>query len=168
MIVFMFHVRNEINSHKNTSFSWRCLFGGLFVPGNKSGWCCFLSSLILAGAPLSSCVGVKKRLVRLLKGSPRCLVVHGRQPEQQAVDVFSDSDWAGCVKTCRPTSSSYVMLGGNVVATSSGQSEFCALSKSAWIALGAMKGWLHDAVWAECETFILRFCGCRKRWPDES
>ena len=40
-----------------------------------------------------------KRLVRLLKGSPRCLVVCNRQAEQSNVDVFSDSDWAGCAKT---------------------------------------------------------------------
>ena len=46
-----------------------------------------------------------KRLVRFLKGSPRCSVVYGRQAEQQVVDVFSDSDWAGCVKTRRSTSS---------------------------------------------------------------
>ena len=36
-----------------------------------------------------------ERLVRFLKGSPRCLVVYGRQAEQQVVDVFSDSDLAG-------------------------------------------------------------------------
>ena len=36
------------------------------------------------------------------------LVVCGRQAEQQVVDVFSDSDWAGCTKTRRSTSSSYV------------------------------------------------------------
>ena len=59
-----------------------------------------------------------KRLVRFLKGSPRCLVVHGRQAEQQVVDVFSDSDWAGCAKTWRSTSSSYVMLGGHLIAAS--------------------------------------------------
>ena len=77
-----------------------------------------------------------KRLVRFLKGSPRCLVVYIRQAEQPIVDVFSDSDWAGCAKTRRSTSSSYVMLGGhllaasattqNVVATSSGEAEFYA------------------------------------------
>ena len=82
-----------------------------------------------------------KRLVRFLKGSPRCLVVCNRQAEQPIVDVFSDSDWAGCAKTRRSTSSSYVMLGGhvlaasattqNVVATSSGEAEFYALNKSA-------------------------------------
>ena len=75
-----------------------------------------------------------KRLVRFLKGSPRCLVVYNRQAEQPIVDVFSDSDWAGCAKTRRSTSSSYVMRSGhlfaasattqNVVATSSGEAEF--------------------------------------------
>ena len=39
-----------------------------------------------------------KRLVRFLKGSPRCLVVYNRLTEQSFVDVFSDSDWAGCTK----------------------------------------------------------------------
>ena len=86
-----------------------------------------------------------KRLVRFLKGSPRCLVVYNRQAEQPVVDVFSDNDWAGCAKTRRSTSSSYVMLGGhllaasatiqNVVATSSGEAEFYALTKSASRAL---------------------------------
>ena len=58
-----------------------------------------------------------KRLVRFLKGSP-CLVVYGRQAEQQVADVFSDSGWAGCAKTRRSTSSSDVMLGGHLLASS--------------------------------------------------
>ena len=88
-----------------------------------------------------------KRLVRFLKGSPRCLVVCDRQAEQPIVDVFSDSDRAGCAETRRSTSSSYVMLGGyllaasattqKVVATSSGEAEFYALTTSASRALGA-------------------------------
>ena len=87
-----------------------------------------------------------KRLVRFLKESPRCLVVYSRQPEQPVVDVFSDSDWAGYTKTRRWTSSSFVMLGSlsrqqqlkNVVATSSGEAEFYALTKSASSAFGAV------------------------------
>ena len=51
-----------------------------------------------------------KRLVRFLKGRPRFLVVYVRQAEEQVVDVFSDSDWAGCANTRRSTSSSYVKL----------------------------------------------------------
>ena len=71
-----------------------------------------------------------------------------RQAEQSIVDVFTDSDWARCAKTRRSTSSSYVMLGGHllaasattqdVVATSSGEAEFYALTKSASRALGAV------------------------------
>ena len=88
-----------------------------------------------------------KRLVRFLKGSPQCLVVHGRQAGQQIADVLSDSEWAGCTKTRRSTSSSSVMLGGhliapattqNEVATSSGEAEFYALNKSASRALDAV------------------------------
>ena len=68
-----------------------------------------------------------KRLVRL--------VVYNRQAEPPIVDVFSDSDWPGCAKTRRSTSSSYVMPGGHLlaasattqnVATSSGEAEFHA------------------------------------------
>ena len=89
-----------------------------------------------------------RRLVRFLKGSPRCLVVYNRQAEQSIADVFSDSDWAGCAKTRRSTSSSNVMLGGHllaasattqhVVATCSGEVEFYALTKSASRALDAV------------------------------
>ena len=91
-----------------------------------------------------------KRLVRFLRGSPRCLVVYNRQAEQPIVDVFTDRDWAGCAKTRRSTSSSYVVLAGyllaasattqNVVATSSGEAEFYALTKSASKTLGAVAG----------------------------
>ena len=91
--------------------------------------------------PITKNMQALKRLVRFLKGSPRCLVVYNRQAEQPTVDVFLDSDWAGCAKTRRSTSSSYVMLGGhifaasantqNVVATSSGEAEFNALTKNA-------------------------------------
>ena len=88
-----------------------------------------------------------KRVVRFLEGSPRCLFVYGRQAEQQVVDVFSDSDWAGCAKT-RRTSSSYVMPGGhlilssattrNAVATGRAEAELYGLTKSASRALGAV------------------------------
>ena len=74
--------------------------------------------------------------------------MYNGQAEQPIVDVFSDSDWAGCAKTRRSTSSSYMMLGGhllaasattqNVVATSSGEAAFYALTKSASRALGAV------------------------------
>ena len=61
---------------------------------------------------------------------------------------MTSSQRPGCAKTRRSTSSWYVMLGGhlpaasattqNVVATSSGEAEFYALTKSASRALGAV------------------------------
>ena len=82
-----------------------------------------------------------KRLVRLLKGSLRCLVVYVRQAEQQVVMSPQPATGAGCAKTRRSTSFSDVMLDGhhfassattqNVVATISGEAEFYALTKSA-------------------------------------
>ena len=60
-----------------------------------------------------------KRLRRFLKGSPRSVVVYGRQADEQVVRVFSDSDWAGCQKSRRSTSSSYMMLGGHLLVASS-------------------------------------------------
>ena len=85
-----------------------------------------------------------KRLVRFLKGSPRRLVVYNRQAEQPIVDVFSDSDWARCAKT----DGRLRLPGGhllaasattqNVLAASSSEAEFHALTKSASRALGAV------------------------------
>ena len=126
-----------------------------------------------------------KRVVRFLKGCPGCLVVNCRQAEQQVVDVFSDSDRdrAGCAKTLRSTSSSYVMLGGhpfaasattrNVVATSSGEAEFYALTKSA---SSHMYEWCHGV---EGDSLTTRsgesatsphpsLVGARGRWHAES
>ena len=87
-----------------------------------------------------------KRLVRFLKGSPRCMVVYNRQAQQSIVQ--------GVRETRRSTSSSYVMLGGHLlaasattqnVATSSGEGEFYALTKSASRALGAVAMAAHMA-----------------------
>ena len=81
--------------------------------------------------PNTKNIQARKRLVRFLKESPRCLIVNSRQV---------DGDWARCARNRRLTSSSYVMLGGllfaasattqSVVATSSGEAKFYALTKS--------------------------------------
>ena len=104
-----------------------------------------------------------KRLVRFLKGSPRCLVDYGRQAEQQVVHVFSDSDCAGCVKTRRSTSWAISLPRQpqlkmwwrqvRVTPNRQGGHATCAPPRP--------KG--MDAEWAECDTFILRLCGW---WPD--
>ncbi|CAK0811391.1 unnamed protein product [Prorocentrum cordatum] len=75
-----------------------------------------------------------KRMVRFLLGAPRCVTEFRRQDMPRTLDVFSDFDWAGCVRTRRSSSSSYMMHGShllcsssttqNVIATSSGKAEF--------------------------------------------
>ena len=49
----------------------------------------------------------------------------------------SDSDWAGCTKNRRSTSSSYVMLGGHPIASSKSTQNY-ALTKSASRAVDAV------------------------------
>ena len=63
-----------------------------------------------------------------------------------ALEVYSDSDWAGCRKSRKSTRGGVIVLGGSVlkswsstqktVATSSGEAEFYALTKAAAEGLG--------------------------------
>ena len=87
-----------------------------------------------------------KRIGRYLKGSPR-LVQHFRwQKMPESVDVFTDSDWAGCRSTCRSTSGGITRSGAHTlktwsstqatVALSSAEAELYALTKGAAQALG--------------------------------
>ena len=72
------------------------------------------------------------RLVRFLKGSPRCLVVYNDKLNSQSWTSSQTATGQGVRRPRRSTSSSYGMLGRNllaattqnVVATSSGEAEF--------------------------------------------
>ena len=98
--------------------------------------------------PRQSNLKALKRLVRFLKGQPRCILTYARQRDQDVVALYSDSNWAGCKVTRRSTSSSFTMHGSHllhststtqsVIATSSGEAEFYALTKAASRALGAV------------------------------
>ena len=72
------------------------------------------------------------------------------------IDVYSDSDWAGCVRTRKSTSGGVMMLGNGVVKTwsstqttiaqSSGEAEYYALVRAAAEGLG-MQSIMHDLGW---------------------
>jgi len=88
-----------------------------------------------------------KRAVRYCLGTPRIVWKFDRQNPVSFIDVWSDSDHAGCRRTRRSTSCSVLMHGGHllrassttqtVISLTSGESEFYALVKAVSMALGA-------------------------------
>ena len=83
-----------------------------------------------------------KRIARFLLEFPRLVWRFGGEPvELEILEVFADSDWAGCLRTRRSTSGGVVMLGGVAlkhwsstqasIALSSAEAEYTALVKAA-------------------------------------
>ena len=86
-----------------------------------------------------------RRLCRYLVGLPR-MVFHFRWQEVDQVDVYTDTDWAGCPRTRKSTSGGCVILGSHPikswsstqssVALSSGEAEFNGVVRGAGVGLG--------------------------------
>ena len=86
-----------------------------------------------------------KRLGRYLRRRPRLV---WQYPYQRAdrLEVYSDTDWAGCVRTRKSTSGGCLMLGAHVLKTwsatqaslalSTGEAEFYGVVKAAGVGLG--------------------------------
>ena len=97
-------------------------------------------------APRTEDWGLVKRLGRYLKGKPRLVYTYEFERMPSKVDVYSDSDWAGCRATKRSTSGGVAMLGAHciktwsstqaTVALSSAEAELHALLKGATQTLG--------------------------------
>jgi hypothetical protein len=99
-----------------------------------------------------------KRLARYLLEYPRLVWIFGKgeDSEPNVIDVYSDSDWAGCLKTRKSTSGGVMSISGGgvkswsstqaTIATSSGEAEYYALVKSAAEALG-LKSLAKDLGW---------------------
>jgi hypothetical protein len=87
-----------------------------------------------------------KRLIRYLINHPRLVLKFEYQALQSGVDGYSDSDWAGCVKTAKSTSGGAMMIGThlikswsrtqNSITLSSAEAELVAVSKLAAELLG--------------------------------
>ena len=87
-----------------------------------------------------------KRLGRYLLGTPRAQFTYYWQHPPSSLEVYVDSDWAGCKGSCRSTSGGAAKLGFHtvktwattqaIVALSSGEAELYALTKGAANALG--------------------------------
>ena len=99
-------------------------------------------------SPKESDLGDLKRLVRYLRHRPRAELRFYRQSLGSAVflDVYVDSDWAGCLTSRRSTSGLVAMIGGHCIkhasllqtqiGLSSGEAEFYALCRGAATGLG--------------------------------
>ena len=87
----------------------------------------------------------RKRLCRYFASAPR-LIYEFRQQSVQCIDVYTDTDWAGCPKTRKSTSGGVVMLGMHTMkhwsstqsstALSSGEAEFAGVIRGAGQGLG--------------------------------
>jgi len=95
--------------------------------------------------PSSLSYAALRRLARYLVGRRRLIYEYDFQTASH-LDVYSDTDWAGCPRTRRSTSGGCVMLGSHClkswsstqpsVSLSSGEAEFYGLVKASGIGLG--------------------------------
>ena len=96
-------------------------------------------------APCSADLAALQHLARYLLGSPRQVYQYRWQPEA-ALDVYADTDWAGCSETRRSTSGGCALRGSHlikhwattqkVVTLSSGEAELAGVVKAASEGLG--------------------------------
>ena len=87
-----------------------------------------------------------KRLARYLVDKTRSRVLYGYQSKPDSLDVYTDTDFAGCARTRKSTSGGVIMYGShliktwsstqNVIALSSGEAEYYGLVKGASQGLG--------------------------------
>ena len=81
-----------------------------------------------------------KRLARYLLGRPRLVWHFGWQKKPAHVDIWSDSDWAGCVKTRRSTTGGAMMRGWHVLKVWSTTQDTIALSSAEAELIAAVRG----------------------------
>jgi hypothetical protein len=123
--------------------------------------------------PTALSLNALKRLGRFVAGHKR-LVFHYPWQVAARIDTYSDTDWAGCVKTRKSTSGGCTLLGRHLikswsstqasVSLSSGESEFYGVVKAAGVSLGYQAllrdlGYsLSTRVWTD-STATMGICG---------
>ena len=97
--------------------------------------------------------GRMKKLVRFLKGQPRYIMEFKYQENPKGLSAWSDSDFAGCMRSRKSTSGGLVCHGSHVIrswstnqaviALSSGEAEYYAMVKATSQAIG-IKNMMRD------------------------
>ena len=103
-----------------------------------------------------------KHMARYLVHVPEAELYYENQEPVNVMEVFVDSDWAGCPGTRKSTSGGFLVLGKHIVkswsstqatrALSSGEAEFYAIIEGASRSLGVQA--LMDAMGFECQVKI--------------
>jgi hypothetical protein len=91
-------------------------------------------------APTARDLEALKRLARYLLGKPRVVFHYAWQRAPESLDVYTDSDWAGCVKTRKSTTGGALLRGRHVLKTWSGTQATIALSSAEAELIAAVKG----------------------------
>ena len=81
-------------------------------------------------APTARDAEALKRLARYLLGRPRLVLHYAWQSCPKDIEVYTDSDWAGCVRTRKSTSGGVAMRGAHVLKTWCGTQATVALSSA--------------------------------------
>jgi len=127
---------------------------GIYLGHDRSDMCFAAKELSrkISSPRVCDWVGMK-RLARYLLDKSRCVVKYSYQEWVNEINVWVDSDWAGCHETRKSTSGGVIMHGRhivkhwsstqNVIALSSGEAEYYAIVKGASQGLG-VKGLMHD------------------------
>ena len=111
-----------------------------------------------------------KRVGRYLVGKSRSILKYDWQGRETLVDGYTDSDWAGCVRTAKSTSGGILMIGGhmikawsktqNSISLSSAEAELIAMVKLSTELIGLMSlardlnCRLHGRVWADSSAAL--------------
>ena len=96
--------------------------------------------------PITGSLRRLRKMDCYVKGARRLVWDFKIQDEAKVIDVYTDSDWAGCRRNGKSTSGGAIMYGGHclktwsntqaLVAKSSREAELCAVVRGATEALG--------------------------------
>ena len=101
-------------------------------------------------APRRSSWSLLKKLARYLRHRPRLVLKYDYHAEQARLTGYSDSDYAGCVKTRKSTSGGCIMAGGSLLKSWSKQQKVVALSSA--------EAETYALVATACEVLGLQAC----------